>query len=208
MLARTALTTSRTATRSACPTIRTFVASPSSSQLARLVPHAAEACSRAFSSSSIAREAGGFQNLIQPTDNDPVSITSLTPSAGFTFSDGLVCPSPVLLFDGAIFLWDVQQPTSKEDAMGMKWDGWNEEKLRVFEVLSPRPEILLVGTGKTTCFPPPFFKRYLNNLGIQVDVLDSRNAASTYNLLVEEGRRVAAALYPVIERAARTGVVA
>lgn len=35
------------------------------------------------------------------------------------------------------------------------------------------PEILLVGTGKKGLFPPPGFKKYLNGLGIQVDVLDS-----------------------------------
>ena len=34
-------------------------------------------------------------------------------------------------------------------------------------------EILLVGTGPRGLFPPPSFKKYLNSLGIQVDVLDS-----------------------------------
>lgn len=36
-----------------------------------------------------------------------------------------------------------------------------------------RAEILLVGTGQRGLFPPPSFKKYLNGLGIQVDVLDS-----------------------------------
>lgn len=35
-----------------------------------------------------------------------------------------------------------------------------------------------------------------------------RNAAATFNLLQEEGRRVAAALYPISHLSARTGVVA
>lgn len=52
---------------------------------------------------------------------------------------------------------------------------------------------------------PPKFRQYLNNLGIQVDVLDSKNASATYNLLLEEGRRVAAALYPLEPTDARTG---
>ncbi|GAA6029912.1 hypothetical protein JCM8097_009166 [Rhodosporidiobolus ruineniae] len=163
---------------------------------------------RVLSSTGAARGADDLVNIIMATDDDPVSITSLTPSAGFTLSDGLVVPSPVLIIDGAVFLWDVQHPLKGGDELGRKWDGWSEEKLKVFEALSPRPEILLVGTGTTTCFAPPSFKKYLNNLGIQVDILDSRNAASTYNLLSEEGRRVAAALYPVSELAARTGVVA
>lgn len=80
-----------------------------------------------------------------------------------------------------------------------------------------------MGTGPRGLFPPPSFKKYLNGLGIQVDVLDSvssllpfavhaadlqyleRNACSTYNLLSEEGRRVAAALYPLAPLSARTG---
>jgi NADH dehydrogenase [ubiquinone] 1 alpha subcomplex assembly factor 3 len=68
--------------------------------------------------------------------------------------------------------------------------------LEVFEVVVPRPEILLLGTGKSIALPPPFFRTYLNGLGIQLDTMDTRNACSTYNLLAEEGRRVAAALIP------------
>ncbi|TNY18150.1 NADH dehydrogenase 1 alpha subcomplex assembly factor 3 [Rhodotorula diobovata] len=147
-------------------------------------------------------------NIIYSTPNDPVNITSLSPKAGFTLSDGLVVPSPILLIDGQCFLWDVAHPTQEgKDPLGFKWDGWSQDKVRVFEALNPRPEILLVGTGTATQFAPPAFKKYLNSLGIQLDVLDSRNAASTYNLLQEEGRRVAAALYPVSHLSARTGLV-
>ncbi|BGP29276.1 hypothetical protein JCM10296v2_001014 [Rhodotorula toruloides] len=148
-------------------------------------------------------------NIIQSSPNDPVAITSLTPNAGFTLTDGLVLPSPIILCPGGCFMWDVAHPTKNgADEMGREWDGWNEEKLRLFEVLNPRPEILLIGTGSSTLLAPQRIKRYLNNLGIQVDVLDSRNACSTYNLLQEEGRRVAAAIYPVSHLSARTGIVA
>lgn len=68
-------------------------------------------------------------------------MTSLTPSAGFTLSDGLVVPSPVLLIDGACFLWDVSHPTEGKgkNPMGFDWDGWTREKMQIFEALSPRP---------------------------------------------------------------------
>lgn len=39
-------------------------------------------------------------------------------------------------------------------------------------------------------------RAYINSLGIQIDVQSSQNAASTYNVLSEEGRRVAVALIP------------
>ncbi|GAA5894762.1 uncharacterized protein JCM6883_002199 [Sporobolomyces salmoneus] len=156
--------------------------------------------------STTSRSAVGdsLPNIILPSSNPSLQITSLTPSAGYTLSDGLVLPSPILMIDGVAFMWDVKPPV--EDYKGGSWEGFDIEKLKVFEVVNPRPEILLVGTGKTGLFPPPKFKQYLNSLGIQVDVLDSRNAASTYNLLSEEGRRVAAALFPVSELSARTGL--
>lgn len=141
-------------------------------------------------------------NIIYSTPNDPVSITSLSPKAGFTLSDGMVVPAPILLIDGQCFLWDVAHPTREgKDPRGFEWDGWSVDKVKVFEALSPRPgasvalargrprsrrarradlllaavraEILLVGTGTATQFAPPQFKKYLNSLGIQVDVLDS-----------------------------------
>ncbi|GAA6025037.1 hypothetical protein JCM11491_002001 [Sporobolomyces phaffii] len=165
----------------------------------------APASFRPLSSTSVPRAVGdSLPNIILPSSNPSLSITSLTPSAGYTLSDNLVLPSPVLMIDGVAFMWDVKPPV--EDYKGGSWEGFDVDKLKVFEVVNPRPEILLVGTGKTGLFPPPKFKQYLNSLGIQVDVLDSRNAASTYNLLSEEGRRVAAALYPVSELSARTGL--
>lgn len=79
-------------------------------------------------------------NIIQSSPNDPVAITSLTPNAGFTLSDGIILPSPVILCPGGCFMWDVGHPTQNgKDEMGREWDGWSEEKLKVFEVLNPRP---------------------------------------------------------------------
>ena len=40
---------------------------------------------------------------------------------------------------------------------------------------------------------------------MQVEVSTSQNAASTYNVLLAEGRRVACAILPIIPTCARTG---
>ena len=63
-----------------------------------------------------------------------ISVASLTPAAGFTLTDGLVVPSPCIFLNGVVFMWDVGPPG--ED---FSWEGWSEEKLKVFEVVSPRP---------------------------------------------------------------------
>ncbi|KAM0792833.1 hypothetical protein ACM66B_002599 [Microbotryomycetes sp. NB124-2] len=168
------------------------------------VPHVQLSIERANRSSCIhvIDETTSLVNIIAQDARSPVTISSLTPSAGFTMSDGVVLPSPIIILDGAVFMWDVDGPTDGH----MNWQGFNPDKLKIFETCMPRPEILLVGTGSRMLFPPPAFKQHLNSLGIQVDVQDSRNASSTFNLLAEEGRKVAAALYPISDLAARTGI--
>ncbi|KAL8291905.1 hypothetical protein RQP46_002163 [Phenoliferia psychrophenolica] len=157
---------------------------------------------RAFSTSRPTwRIADDFVNMIETDAARPIpQVATISPTTGFTLVDGLVVPSPVIFLNGVVFLWDVAPPGETD------WDGFTEEKWKLLEVVTPRPDILLVGTGKRGLFPPPKFKKYINSLGIQIDVLDTRNACSTYNLLAEEGRRVAAALYPVGPLDARTGL--
>jgi uncharacterized protein len=55
-------------------------------------------------------------------------------------------------------------------------------------------EIILLGTGKTLRFPAPRLTAPLVRAGIGCEVMDSYAAARTYNILMGEGRRVAAAL--------------
>lgn len=61
----------------------------------------------------------------------------------------------------------------------------------------PRPEILLLGTGPRMGLLPAALRRGLKEQGVVVDVMDSPAACRTYNILLAEGRRVAAALLPV-----------
>lgn len=57
-----------------------------------------------------------------------------------------------------------------------------------------RPEIVIVGTGATQRFPPPQLARSLAASGAGVEIMDSKAACRTYNILVAEGRRVVAAI--------------
>lgn len=58
-------------------------------------------------------------------------------------------------------------------------------------------DVVLLGCGKATTFLSPKLKSSLKNKGLSVDVMDSGAACRTYNVLMAEGRRVAAALLPV-----------
>lgn len=58
-------------------------------------------------------------------------------------------------------------------------------------------DVILLGCGKATIFLSPNLKLALKTKGLNVDVMDSGAACRTYNVLMAEGRRVAAALLPV-----------
>jgi uncharacterized protein len=55
-------------------------------------------------------------------------------------------------------------------------------------------QIVLLGTGPVQQFPHPSLLRPLIDAGIGVEVMDTLAAARTYNILVAEGRAVAAIL--------------
>ena len=57
-----------------------------------------------------------------------------------------------------------------------------------------KPEIVILGTGATQRFPAPALGRALAATGVGVEVMDSRAACRTYNILVTEGRKVVAAI--------------
>jgi uncharacterized protein len=61
-------------------------------------------------------------------------------------------------------------------------------------LLAQRPEIVLLGTGEQQRFPRPEILSPLTEAGIGVEVMTVQAACRTYNILVAEERRVAAAL--------------
>jgi uncharacterized protein len=58
-------------------------------------------------------------------------------------------------------------------------------------------DIFLIGCGPDPVLLPARLRAYLREAGLSVDVLPTRAAASTYNVLFGEGRRVGAALIAV-----------
>jgi len=61
-------------------------------------------------------------------------------------------------------------------------------------ILELQPEILLLGTGSRLDFPSPALTAHLLQNGIGVEVMDTAAACRTFNILLSEQRRVAAAL--------------
>ena len=64
-----------------------------------------------------------------------------------------------------------------------------------FETIAAlEPEIVILGTGKQLRFPPAKTTRSLIQANIGLEAMDTGAACRTYNILMAEGRRVAAAL--------------
>ncbi|CDU23872.1 uncharacterized protein SPSC_02501 [Sporisorium scitamineum] len=154
-----------------------------------------------------------FFNILEPNPNTTISIASTSPTS-LTLADGLVLSEPIVILNNQVFLWD-HPKLNQEYAVpsGIGWEEWLGQQqvrpgqklevsdkvkdvFRVFEVVDERPEIVLFGTGKRVLPPPVPIRQWLNELGIQLDVQSTHDAASTFNMLSEEGRKVAAILIP------------
>ncbi|KAG0207448.1 hypothetical protein BGX28_001329 [Mortierella sp. GBA30] len=158
----------------------------------------------------------GFMNMFNDKESKTVSITTCT-KHGFVTTEAITLQGPVLCIGGQVFLWDIFKESGAVD-LALKKDNKDtthpaslparsifesmdedtaKEIFKVFELMNPRPEILIVGTGKTFAPLSPAVRSVVRGLGLQVDMMSTANAAATYNMLAEEGREVAAALLPL-----------
>lgn len=75
------------------------------------------------------------------------------------------------------------------------WGGFDDTAAPL--ALAGKVDVVFVGMGAEIAHVPAAFRQTLENAGIGVEVMNSPAAARTYNVLLSEGRRVAAALLPV-----------
>lgn len=61
-------------------------------------------------------------------------------------------------------------------------------------LLDLKPELVVFGSGNKFCFPAREIMTKFAQAGIGFEVMDTPAACRTYNVLVSEGRRIAAAL--------------
>jgi len=71
------------------------------------------------------------------------------------------------------------------------------ESLAALKEAAVPTELLVLGCGARAAFIPPPLRAALKGAGLALEVVDTGSACRIYNVLVAEGRRVAAALIPV-----------
>lgn len=89
----------------------------------------------------------------------------------------------VIVFPDKIIPWDIQ------DVSQLTLESFSA----VFEA-DPAIEVLLLGCGKQMTLIPAKLRQELRDKGTPPDFMDTGAASRTYNILLGEGRRVAAAL--------------
>lgn len=75
------------------------------------------------------------------------------------------------------------------------WGGF-DDRAALLDLIG-KIDVLFVGTGLETAHIPKDFRDILEEGGIGVEAMASPAACRTFNILLSEGRRVAAALLPV-----------
>ena len=104
-------------------------------------------------------------------------------ASGFRVS-GVIYHGPVLVFPDLTVAWEaasVPDLTWKTLAPVIEHGG---------------VEILVLGLGRSTSAVPAALRTALRTAGIALEAMDTGAACRTYNVLVAEDRRVAAALVP------------
>ncbi|MGD9923922.1 MAG: Mth938-like domain-containing protein [Pseudorhodoplanes sp.] len=104
---------------------------------------------------------------------------------GFRFA-GMSHRGSLLLLPSGIWAWPVTEPSAI-----------TAETLAAVMSDADRIGLLLIGTGVARSPLPDELMRRLAAHGISVETSRTGQAANTYNILLEEGRRVAAALIAV-----------
>lgn len=104
---------------------------------------------------------------------------------------GIAYAGPILVFPNAVLEWDIGADADIFTTM-------DPSSLRRVSQANPAVEVLLLGTGAKTEFVRPSLKASIKQaIGLVPDAMETGAACRTYNILLAEGRRVAAALLPL-----------
>ena len=93
-------------------------------------------------------------------------------------------------FDGSLIILPdgvVPWPIAEVDQI-------SAESLSPVAAVTPPVDVLLIGCGPRMALLPPDVRRALRDMGLTADMMDTTAACRTFNVLVSENRRAAAAL--------------
>lgn len=95
---------------------------------------------------------------------------------------------------GEVFTEDVVLTSEgvMSDDIDVDFDALTEADIE--RLLTVEPEIVILGTGDSAVFPPRELTFAMARRGVGLEIMDTRAACRTFNILIGEGRRPAAIL--------------
>ena len=106
-------------------------------------------------------------------------------NGGFRFAE-MSHRGSILCLPSGMYAWEVAEPAT---LIPDRFEAVFAERRAV--------DVLLLGTGRTQVLPGAELRQFFAEAEIVVEVMDTGAACRTYNVLLAEGRRIAAALIAV-----------
>ncbi|KAJ2060179.1 hypothetical protein GGI17_003956 [Coemansia sp. S146] len=138
----------------------------------------------------------GIANIFQVDENMLTIVENL--STGFRLSNGITAYGPLLLVNNEAFTLKIPppRPDAVSGVVTNPLQLLDPEALKVLDVVTPKPELLVVGGGANISPLSPAARKYLTSIGLNVELASTRHASSTFNTLSEEGRNAALLVLP------------
>lgn len=150
----------------------------------------------------------GAMDVLGHVATPATSVDACTPD-GFHLDNGVKTEggNGIVLVGGEAFTWQpwTNASTGPNELLDTRKGilTFPKESLGLLEMLHPKPDLLIVGTGGKLWMLSQETRKYVSEvLGCRLDVVDTANAAAMYNLLakergVEGGAGVGALLLPI-----------
>lgn len=123
---------------------------------------------------------------VTPLVKDGAQIIQSYANGQFRISD-TIFDGPVIVTPDRATKWDVTGEIQT----------WNESTFAPLLDDAQNIDVILLGCGATQQFLPQPLRNALKEKGLSIDAMDTGAACRTYNVLMAEGRRIAAALRPI-----------
>lgn len=76
------------------------------------------------------------------------------------------------------------------------WQELTPDALSMLHLFKPAPDLVIIGCGLHSQMVPPSLQAYFKQHNIAYEAIDTANAVSTFNILNQEGRKVAGVFLP------------
>ncbi|KAL4225935.1 NADH dehydrogenase [ubiquinone] 1 alpha subcomplex assembly factor 3 [Mactra antiquata] len=125
-----------------------------------------------------------MMNMISLQEGNSVYVTRFSP-LGFVLQNGVKLSGPSVFFPRSYLKWKI---TRASDI--------NEKSLGMFTMLTPKLDLLIIGTGSRQYSLPPETITFLRKKNINFEVFTSDHAIATFNFQNNDQRWIAAAIIP------------